>query len=624
MDGRAHLRTERGWLKFDQTVLTLAALTTLLLVLLNHWGYGPRAYKSCANRGAITTPAQIRTELPKMAPAPLPAPVPLPQAKVDGPKPLPVTPVPPVKPAREPVKQFVPPTPAPMSPTIQAVKTGQQVALMGIVPSAQSKSDLVSDAQRVLGSDGVVIDRLVVDTTIKPAPWLGDGADIVKLLRSMREQSAVFVSGTDVRLTGTVTGTTDREVAGLKAVEIFGPESKLHNLVDVKPLKPPLVEIEARGKHAVLTGYVNSEATYNAVMQNVVSVYGAENITDRLAVDENTSPITWQPAVLSVAAALSGLKLPGAVRITSDSVILTGVADTDTEKSSRGVTISRLLGPMIKIDNKITVRELATPVVDFQNTGGKLTLSGQVEDETVKTALVDAAKTAFGAANITDRLTVGEMTGPIGWATKIGQVTEQVLSLTLPGGIRASGNTITLTGTVSSAPDRETQEAAAKNLFGADAKIDNQIKIVAPAPPPEPEPLPVPTTPPKPEPEVAQAPPPVPVVDCTQIASGAVVEFALNKADLTERGKGVLDQVLACLKDNRYEVAGHTDSTGKAAWNKELSLMRASAAVSYLVSKGVDKRRLDARGFGSDQPVVSNATADGRAKNRRISFTARP
>jgi len=67
-------------------------------------------------------------------------------------------------------------------------------------------------------------------------------------------------------------------------------------------------------------------------------------------------------------------------------------------------------------------------------------------------------------------------------------------------------------------------------------------------------------------------------------------------------------------------VRGYTDSTGNPAHNLQLSQRRAQAVVDYLVAHGVSSSQLRSEGFGADNPVASNATAAGRAQNRRVTI----
>ncbi len=102
------------------------------------------------------------------------------------------------------------------------------------------------------------------------------------------------------------------------------------------------------------------------------------------------------------------------------------------------------------------------------------------------------------------------------------------------------------------------------------------------------------------------------------------VHFELDSARLTPGSLAILDQAAASLKgqpDLRVRIAGHTDSLGSEIYNEKLSMARAKAVREYLQShQGVDPRRLSAIGYGETQPVASNETEAGRAKNRRVEF----
>jgi OOP family OmpA-OmpF porin len=70
----------------------------------------------------------------------------------------------------------------------------------------------------------------------------------------------------------------------------------------------------------------------------------------------------------------------------------------------------------------------------------------------------------------------------------------------------------------------------------------------------------------------------------------------------------------------RIDVQGHTDSTGGIAKNLALSQARAEAVVGALIRRGVAANRMVAHGFGPNQPIATNATRQGREKNRRVEF----
>lgn len=99
------------------------------------------------------------------------------------------------------------------------------------------------------------------------------------------------------------------------------------------------------------------------------------------------------------------------------------------------------------------------------------------------------------------------------------------------------------------------------------------------------------------------------------------VEFDTGKATIRPESFSRLDSVLEYLlhkKSAKVEISGHTDNVGKPETNKALSLKRAQACRDYLVSKGVEASRIEASGYGDEQPVAPNDSPENRQKNRRI------
>lgn len=102
------------------------------------------------------------------------------------------------------------------------------------------------------------------------------------------------------------------------------------------------------------------------------------------------------------------------------------------------------------------------------------------------------------------------------------------------------------------------------------------------------------------------------------------ITFAHDDATLNSAFLGSLNQLAATMRqygETTIVVAGHTDSTGQAAYNQALSERRAAAVRNYLVSQGVSASRIQTVGYGMRQPVATNATEAGRAQNRRVELT---
>ena len=109
-------------------------------------------------------------------------------------------------------------------------------------------------------------------------------------------------------------------------------------------------------------------------------------------------------------------------------------------------------------------------------------------------------------------------------------------------------------------------------------------------------------------------------VSQSKITLQADTLYDFDKATLKPEGMATLDKIAADLKKIKLEViiaVGNTDSVGTDAYNMALGQRRAQSVKAYLVSKGVDGSRIYTESKGKSNPVASNATAEGRAKNRR-------
>ncbi len=125
----------------------------------------------------------------------------------------------------------------------------------------------------------------------------------------------------------------------------------------------------------------------------------------------------------------------------------------------------------------------------------------------------------------------------------------------------------------------------------------------------------------------AAAPAPAPAPQAPQAPAASKVTYAadaffdFDKSVLKPAGKAKLDDLVGKVKGINLEViiaVGHTDSIGTDAYNQKLSVRRAESVKAYLVSKGIEKNRIYTEGKGEKQPVASNKTKEGRAKNRRV------
>lgn len=101
------------------------------------------------------------------------------------------------------------------------------------------------------------------------------------------------------------------------------------------------------------------------------------------------------------------------------------------------------------------------------------------------------------------------------------------------------------------------------------------------------------------------------------------INFDVDKATIKPESMGTLNMIVSVMTNNpdiKFEIDGHTDNSGAAAHNLDLSQQRADAVKTQLVSMGIDASRLSTRGFGDTKPISDNDTPEGKANNRRVEF----
>lgn len=156
---------------------------------------------------------------------------------------------------------------------------------------------------------------------------------------------------------------------------------------------------------------------------------------------------------------------------------------------------------------------------------------------------------------------------------------------------------------------------------------DKSAMVIAGQGPEEPKPPPPPEPEPKPEPK--PEPPPAPkkkrvTVKEKKIEIDEKIQFAKAEAVILPESNSLLDEIVEVLKENsqikKVAIEGHTSSEGGAELNKTLSENRAKAVMEYLVAHGIEAKRLESKGYGSEKPIAANDTEDNREKNRRVEF----
>lgn len=226
---------------------------------------------------------------------------------------------------------------------------------------------------------------------------------------------------------------------------------------------------------------------------------------------------------------------------------------------------------------------------------GKVIASGTVPDEASRAAILGKLRDLYGAGNVVDRLEVGGVVPPSNWTENMTKIIGPNLKQVHKGQMQVSGTQISIKGNVANEALRQQVVSNLATSLNPTYTIDNGLVAAG---------------------GEAQS-----VLDKT--LSNRVVEFEVGSATLTPAGRVILDEMYAAIKQigtPKVQVIGHTDSSGNRQANVSLSLARANTVRNYLIEKGIPGENLTAVGSGPDQPVGSNDSSEGRAKNRRIEF----
>lgn len=257
-------------------------------------------------------------------------------------------------------------------------------------------------------------------------------------------------------------------------------------------------------------------------------------------------------------------------------------------------------------DSATSIAVPAAPELNANASNGIVTLTGVLTSQGAIDKVVDDAKSAYGASNVVNKLIVGTNTADQ-------PSVEKLLSTLAAGGLagdfdaKLAQNQLLLKGVVGSDQIKTSIGQQVERWFDGD--VLNQLTVVAPAP------------------VVAATPAPVQRNVCAdlvkELLASEKIYFETSKATINQQSYALLDNIAGTAKrcaDAEFEVAGHTDSMGSLELNMGLSQARAQSVVDYLTNLGLSSEQFSAAGYGPNQPIADNSTAEGRAANRRIEF----
>ncbi len=405
----------------------------------------------------------------------------------------------------------------------------------------------------------------------------------------------VDVDGRDATLYGVVDSgqETDEVVALIDAIP--GVRNVNSELVVVAPTAPEMVgpEVSFRiiGDVVSLRGSLPNPEIEAEILAAAREHYGEDRIVDAFDVSESVEDQPWLNLIKDVFSHLSALRSGGFVA-NEASLVLTGEVISEAVRDDINQELGLILANALPLTSNLSVAVLPTPTFFASGSGDVLRLEGQLPSRETADEIADAAARLYPGATIINSMVVAEVAGPA-WLESISGLLDVATRLD-PWTIDITAEGVTITG-LSTDPE----------LVGAieillEEVVGRQLDVSM----------------------TVEAQPAAVATQLTDLFRGSE-PFEGDTATLSADGEALLDRTVEILQVSpsvRLVVQGHTDASGDAEANLELSRQWAEAVVAYLVAAGIAPDRLTAVGFGEDRPIADNVTEEGRSQNRRIEF----
>ncbi len=219
---------------------------------------------------------------------------------------------------------------------------------------------------------------------------------------------------------------------------------------------------------------------------------------------------------------------------------------------------------------------------------------GVVPDEATKQRILGGLRGIYGAARVVDRVQVQDIPTPPNWGEYVANMLGPGIQRVHDGKLEVNGQSVRISGQVPNEAQRQQVLSELSVASNTSYTVTNGLKVGGSE---------------------------QDVLDAT--LANRIIEFESGSARLTPKGMAILDEMVARMRemdDVKVQIVGHTDNVGQPQSNLALSQARAQAVRAYLAQHGIAAAGLTALGKGADEPVADNATAEGRARNRRIEF----
>ena len=479
---------------------------------------------------------------------------------------------------------------------------GESVTLDGYVPNEVVHETLVASARAVL-SRAAVIDRMAVASG--DPEGFAEAASFAVSALGRFQKGGVTLDGLTLDIAGTARSVDDYEAvidglahglpAGMKVVS---------NEIIPAPVSPYGWSATKDGDAVVLSGYVPSPTDRTTVMTLGRALFPGARVADKMRIASGEPKMDWIGGIKFAMGELAKLAT-GSVALGDKTYAIAGEAASPEDFAQLAEVTGRTLPASLSLESADVVPPKVSPYrFSAERAPSGITLTGYVPTEADKKAILDLARRKFGAAAIVDQL--GFASGaPANFVQAASSVLQAVARLA-GGRAEIVDGAVEIDGGVYAQSAVEEIVASAQEMLPKGFMATISVVTRQPGQPLGPE-------------------------DCDRLLQSELqtgrIEFEGSKASISKDSFGVLDRIAATLvrcPEGKIEIGVHSDSDGSASRNRDLTQSRAEAVVDYLVDAAVKREGLTAVGYGETAPIADNATAEGKAANRRVEIRFAP
>jgi OOP family OmpA-OmpF porin len=492
--------------------------------------------------------------------------------------------------------------PARVSPFVwSAAVDGTAILTSGFAPSADLRNGLVGRlAEAKPGAE--------VESTVRVASGdvtnegFDSAVDFSTQMLGYFSEGSVSISDNTLSVDGTAADVESFDTATALGGRI--PAGLVAGDITIRPAAVGVLNwIATRdGRRVVLEGTVPSEAVRKDIVDAATAEVDGANVIDNMEIANGGA----EAAVWGNGAAFGlrqlGRLLEGRVELNGTEFSISGVTpDFDSYNAVLGDVPGALPGGLRLAAQNVLPPDVSPYVWGARRDGDSVTLTGHVPDTGTRDEVVGFAQRQFGSTPVSNAMTLASG-APTDLIEGVGVGLTALQSLKA-GSVALLDRKMTVRGVASNPAVRDRVVDLVTGGLPSGYEAVAQITVEQ------------------------ELPEPVAIDRCqellNEILAGNIIRFEVNSADIRSESSVVLDKLVETAQlcpDARIQIAGHTDSDGSDEYNQRLSQARAESVRGYLVDRGVSGQRLVARGFGESNPIATNETDAGKARNRRIEF----